>query len=168
VLFERLDASVITDLLNQFFQELCAIALRHGAVVDQYIGDGVLLIFNIDQDQKKHETAALKAAEEMRSAFRNLKQRWITLGYDGTDVLFVRFGLSSGEVTRAEIGHAHARRVTVIGPPVNAAAYACEGGPRSHDTICITHEMREALAIDIKTSKDPINTKRATVFEVIE
>ena len=38
------DNSTITDLLNQYFQELCTIAVRHGATIDQFIGDGILLI----------------------------------------------------------------------------------------------------------------------------
>jgi class 3 adenylate cyclase len=167
-LFRYLDSSVITDLLNQYFQELCTIALRHGATIDQYIGDGILLIFNIDQQQEAHESAAFRAAVEMCAAFRKLRQRWVTLGYLGTDTLFVRIGLSCGSVTRAEVGYSQVRRVTVIGPAVNAAAHACQSGTRNHDTICLTDELHEALAPDAKRDAVPTSTAEGTVFEVVQ
>src|SRR5271165_1989359 len=90
-LFNALDSSVITDILNQYFQDLCTIAIRHGAMIDQFIGDGILLIFNSDQNQDATESAAVAAAAEMLAAFRTLRQRWITLGYATTERLFVRF-----------------------------------------------------------------------------
>jgi class 3 adenylate cyclase len=145
-LFDALDASVITDLLNQYFHELCTIAFRHGASIDQSMGDGALLVFNIDQNLDEHEKAAFRAASEMLRAFQNLRQRWVTLGYAGTETVFVRFGLARGAVTRAELGHVQSRRMTVIGSAVNAAAYACDSGPRDHDTICVTQDFRDALA----------------------
>jgi class 3 adenylate cyclase len=165
-LFDRLDSSIITDLLNQYFQELCTIAIRRGATIDQFMGDGALLIFNIDQNQNAHEAAAVTAAVEMREAFRNLKQRWVTLGYAGTEMLFVRFGLSSGLVARAEVGHAQARRITVIGPAVNAAAHICEAAPRDHDTICITQEFRQSLPGDVNFDARPVTTSTVTLFEL--
>ena len=145
-LFADLDSSVITDLLNQYFQEMCGIAFRYGAAVDQFIGDGALLLFNLNQDQDGHQKAAIMAAGEMRKAFQELRQRWTALGYVGASALFVRFGLSCGSVTRAEVGHTQGRRITVIGPAVNAAAYACEAGPRDRDVICITETFKETIA----------------------
>jgi class 3 adenylate cyclase len=117
-LFEALDVSVITDMLNQYFQELCTIAMRHSAMIDQFMDDGALLIFNLDQTLDSHESAALDAATEMRKAFGDL----------------------------AEIGHPQSRRVTVLGPTVNIAAHICDHAPRDHDTICVTGDMREGLA----------------------
>lgn len=165
-LFSTLDSSVITDLLNQYFQELCAIAFRYGATVDQFLGDGMLLVFNLDQNQADHQTAAFNAALEMRTAFGNLRQRWVTLGYPGTDTVFVRLGLSCGLVTRAELGHTQARRVTIIGPAVNMAADACNGGRRDRDTICLTENLQEILRGTLEIGSKPIKTAMATIFEV--
>jgi class 3 adenylate cyclase len=165
-LFRHLDSSVIADLLNQYFQALCTIAINNGATIDQFIGDGVLLLFNVDQRQDAHEAAALASATQMRAAFRDLRQRWVTLGYSGTETLFVRFGLSCGSVTRTELGYSQTRRVTVIGPAVNAAAYACESAPRDRDAICLTKEMREAVAADAKLETASIKSKDAAIFEL--
>jgi class 3 adenylate cyclase len=143
-LFGRLDSSIVTDLLNEYFAELCGIALHQGAAIDKFIGDGALLTFNVQQRQDGHEGKAVAAALDMRAAFRNLRERWKVIGYAGADRLFVRIGLSCGTVTRAEIGYM-ASRLTVIGAAVNAAAYACKIGPRDHDAVLVTQTFRDRL-----------------------
>lgn len=143
-LCSQIDNSVMVDLLNQYLQTVCDIAIKHGGVVDQYSGDGVLILFNVDVPKSGHEHVAAAAAREMRDAFRGLKARWLALGY-AAERLFFRVGLSCGDATRAEIGHSQSRRMTVIGPCVNAAAQACEAAPRSHDAICGTPEFRDAI-----------------------
>jgi class 3 adenylate cyclase len=165
-LFSVLDTSVITDLLNQYFQDLGSIAFKHGATIDQFMGDGALFVFNIDQSQNDHQKAAFAAAVEMRCAFQVLRQRWVTLGYAGTDSTFVRFGLSCGSVTRTELGHSQVRRVTVIGPAVNAAAYACDGGPRDRDTICVAQNFKETLEKTPGSQDQFIGTATASIFEL--
>lgn len=163
-LFDELDSSVITDLLNEYFQELCTIALNYGGVIDQFVGDGVLLTFNVFQRQDAHQETAFAAAVAMRKAFRNLRERWKTLGYTKTAALLVRIGLSCGPVTRAEVGHPHARRITVIGPAVNAAADACESGSRDRDIIVLTLTIKETLANASKLDGLEVNKENEVFF----
>jgi class 3 adenylate cyclase len=165
-LFSTIDAGVITRLLNEYFQEICTIALGHNAVVDQYIGDGIFFIFGLGQQQRQHPAEALKAATEMRDAFDSLRRRWITLGYSGTEALYIRLGLSCGVVSRAEIGHMQFRRLTVIGPAVNIASHVCEAAPRERDTICLSEEMLKALEDQQKPRVTPIKTPAATILEL--
>jgi class 3 adenylate cyclase len=143
-LCSQIDNSVMVDLLNQYLQTVCDIAIRNGGLIDQYTGDGVLILFNVDNPKSGAERTALGAALEMREAFRSLKTRWIALGY-GAKPLFLRIGLSCGEATRAEIGHSQSRRLTMIGSSVNAAAEACEAAPRNHDAICGTMAILDAV-----------------------
>jgi adenylate cyclase len=42
---ERLQPEDLTALLNEYFTEMSAIALRHGATVDKFIGDAILVFF---------------------------------------------------------------------------------------------------------------------------
>jgi len=166
-LFLGMDSAVITDLLNQYFQELCMYPLDNGAIIDQYTGDGVMFIFNIDQNNSDHELSALNAAGKMKGAFANLRQRWTSLGYQGSDRLFLRIGLSSGWVTRAEIGHAQNRRLTVIGPSVNDAAHACKDAPRTHDVICLTGEFNKAIQSVSEFQTKSLATERGDIFELV-
>jgi class 3 adenylate cyclase len=146
-LFDTTDSEIVVELLNQYFDEITRIALSNGGIIDQYIGDGAFIVFNADQKQQDHERAGLAAAKEMRAAFNGMRGRWGELGYQGTDAVYVRVGLSCGLATRAELGSHQARRTTFIGREVNAAAYACESGPRDRDTICMTKKFRDAVGV---------------------
>ena len=42
---ERLQPEEITSLLNEYFTEMSAIALKHGGTVDKFIGDAILIFF---------------------------------------------------------------------------------------------------------------------------
>jgi class 3 adenylate cyclase len=165
-LFNTIDAGIITRLLNEYFQEICTIALSHSAVVDQYIGDGIFFVFGLGQRPQQHLSGALKASAEMRDAFESLKRRWVTLGYNGTEALFIRLGLSCGVVSRAEIGHMQFRRLTVIGSAVNIASHVCQAAPRDRNTICFSREMLDALDDRQRLKMVPISTSLATIFEL--
>ena len=42
---ERLQPEQITELLNEYFTEMSAIALQHGGTIDKFIGDAMLIFF---------------------------------------------------------------------------------------------------------------------------
>jgi class 3 adenylate cyclase len=42
---DQLEAEELTDVLNQYLTEMSKIALAHGATIDKYIGDAMLLFF---------------------------------------------------------------------------------------------------------------------------
>ena len=42
---ERLQPEQITLLLNEYFTEMSAIALKHGGTIDKFIGDAMLIFF---------------------------------------------------------------------------------------------------------------------------
>jgi class 3 adenylate cyclase len=165
LLFSRMDNSSITDLLNQYFQELCSVAVAHGGTIDQVIGDGMLLVFNgRPSDEIGHH--ALTAALAMRARFRSLRGEWAALGYPGAAGLFVRLGLSTGPVTRVELGYVQNRRLTVIGPAVNEAAHACDAGPRDRDTICLSPGLKDAIENGAEWRFTAIGGAKGEVFEL--
>lgn len=151
-MFETLDSSVITDLLNQYFQDVCRIAMDQGADIDQFMGDGALLTFNVIDRKPDHAESALNAARHMREAFRRLREKWRLLGHVAAGQLFLRIGLSFGKVARAEIGYRNSR-MTVIGKPVNTAAKACGAAPRDRDVIVVTPAFNAAVMGSIDIAK---------------
>lgn len=167
-MFETLDNSVITDLLNQYFQDVCRVAMEHGGEVDQFLGDGALLTFNVIDRRPDHIVAALNAARQMREAFRRLREKWRLLGHTAAGDLFLRIALSCGKVVRAEVGY-RASRMTVIGATVNLAAKACAAAPRDHDVIVVTSAFKAALAESVDLAPLPAVTPApfGDVFEVV-
>jgi len=161
-LFGQLDNSVINDILNQYFEAMGNIAFAHNAVIDQFIGDGILIVFGGSANARDHKADAIQAAREMRAAFVRLRERWATIHYRGAESLFVRLGLSTGLVTRTEVGHRQFRRVTVLGACVNNAALICERAPRGHDTICLSR----ALSDDTASQSRVIGEEDCGVYEL--
>ena len=42
---DDLEPEDLADLLNEYFTEMCEIALEHGATIDKFIGDAMLMFF---------------------------------------------------------------------------------------------------------------------------
>jgi DNA-binding SARP family transcriptional activator len=84
-LAESLDPEALRALLASYFAETKAAAVRHGGVVERYIGEAAMAVFGLPAVHEDDALRALRAAVEMRSAAAEL----------GIDA---RFGVASGEV----------------------------------------------------------------------
>jgi adenylate cyclase len=131
------DASAV-DCINEYLEQHCNVAIRYGATIDKYLGDGVMIRFNVPHriDSEDHAMRAVEAAVEMREAFGRLKEGWLK-GDLPVSRVFCRIGLSCGPVYEARIGHPQFQQLTVIGNTVNHAASLCEAAPRDRDVILI-------------------------------
>ena len=63
---EELESEDLTDLLNEYLNAMATIAIRHGATIDKYIGDAIMIFFGdpessgTSQDAKKELINNLK------------------------------------------------------------------------------------------------------------
>jgi class 3 adenylate cyclase len=144
VLFKELNASSAIQHINEYLEAVCDVAMKHGATVDKYMGDGVLLRFNVPRSVENHPLAAARAALEMKAAFEGLKKNWLTMGEVIGDV-HLRVGLSCGRVHQATIGHPQYQQLTVIGPPVSVAVNLCEAAIRDRGIIVLDERAQREL-----------------------
>ena len=119
---ERLQPEEITSLLNEYFTEMSAIALKHGGTVDKFIGDAILIFFG-DPETKGaigDAKACLRMAIEMRRRLSELNAKWRRAG---TDQQFrVRMGINTGYCNVGNFGSADRMDYTIIGAEANLAA----------------------------------------------
>ena len=54
---ERLQPEQITQLLNEYFTEMSAIALQHGGTIDKFVGDAMLIFFGDPETKGEAEDA---------------------------------------------------------------------------------------------------------------
>ncbi|TIY11660.1 MAG: adenylate/guanylate cyclase domain-containing protein, partial [Mesorhizobium sp.] len=75
---ERLQPEDLTVLLNEYFTEMSTIALRHGATVDKFIGDALLVFFGDPETQGVEEDAraCLRMAVDMQRRLEQLNRVW--------------------------------------------------------------------------------------------
>ncbi len=119
---ERLQPEQITLLLNEYFTEMSAIALKHGGTVDKFIGDALVIFFGDPETKGTMEDAraCLNMATEMQRRLAELNVKWRRAG---TEQPFrVRMGINTGFCNVGNFGSVHRMDYTAIGGEVNLAA----------------------------------------------
>jgi class 3 adenylate cyclase len=119
---ERLQPEEITALLNEYFTEMSAIALKHGGTVDKFIGDAILIFFGDPETKGAVEDAraCLRMAIEMRRRLGQLNVKWRSAGME--QPFRVRMGINTGFCNVGNFGSADRMDYTIIGAEANLAA----------------------------------------------
>lgn len=119
---ESLESEELTLLLNRYLTEMTKIALAHGATIDKYIGDAVMLFFGDPESLGVQEdaTACVRMAITMQRRMRELQSEWQNLGLEKPFQL--RIGINTGFCTVGNFGSEDRMDYTIIGNEVNLAA----------------------------------------------
>ena len=119
-LVDRVPASVYTSPLNRYFVSAAGAVLDAGAEILNYIDDGVLAIFPIEEmSEAEAAKAALGAAREVRRRLHDGNENLVFMGREPLD-----FGvaLHVGDVVFGNIGSGARLAFTTIGAAVNEVA----------------------------------------------
>jgi len=144
LLFQELSSSFALQRLNEYFEAVCEVAFRAGATLDNYMGDGALLRFNVPRPQPDHEIHAIRAAIEMNHAFGRVKEYWVSLNHQ-FKAIQQRIGIATGPLLRANLGHSQLQSLTVIGYPIAVAAALCETADRDRTVVIADFETYQAV-----------------------
>jgi adenylate cyclase len=119
---DQLEAEELTDVLNQYLTEMSKIALAHGATIDKYIGDAMLLFFGDPETRGAQEDAkaCVTMAIAMQRRMRELEQEWRARGFERP--FRMRIGISTGFATVGNFGSRDRMDYTIYGNQVNLAA----------------------------------------------
>lgn len=157
-LAEEMEAEALTDLLNNYLNEMSRIALQYGGTIDKFIGDCVMIFFGdpVSQGAKQDAEAAVSMAIAMRKHMKVLRQQWRSKGI--TRPLEIRMGLSTGYCTVGNFGANTRMDYTIIGREVNLAS-RLENAAKAGE-ILIPHETY-SLVKDLIMCRDKgqINVK---------
>lgn len=159
-LFDKMDIPTAIRCIDEYLSRQSDIALKHGATIDKYLGDGVMLRFNVPLRIRggDHAVRAVEAALEMRRDFGTLKESWQEFGLK-VDPVFARVGLACGAVYEAIMGHPQFQHIAVIGDTVNRAANLCQLGPRDRNVVVVDEEIRGRLGDRMVTRQLPSPAK---------
>jgi class 3 adenylate cyclase len=162
-LSEELEAEALTELLNNYLNEMSKIALKYGGTIDKFIGDSVMVFFGdpTTQGAKKDAVAAVSMAIAMRKHMKVLRQQWRARGI--LKPLEIRMGLNTGYCTVGNFGADTRMDYTIIGREVNMASRlesASEAGEIliSHETYSLVKDVimcRDKGQISVKGFSRP-------------
>jgi class 3 adenylate cyclase len=136
LLFTNLFAPVATDVINAYLELATDVVVAHGATVDQFLGDGAMIRFNVPRRVKDHAEHALQSALDLQRRFDELKGQWSAAGYPVSNI-FSRIGIASGSVRQVSMGHPQFQHPTLMGMTVSLANALCEAGDRSMNVILV-------------------------------
>ena len=119
---ERLQPEDLTALVNEYFTEMSAIATRHGATIDKFIGDAMLLFFGDPETKGAAEDAraCLEMAIEMQDRLAKLNIEWRRRGIERP--FRARMGINTGYCNVGNFGSNDRMDYTIIGAEANLAA----------------------------------------------
>ncbi|MGH8766550.1 MAG: adenylate/guanylate cyclase domain-containing protein, partial [Burkholderiales bacterium] len=120
-LSESLPADQLLRLLNEYFENCAAAASARGGEILQFIGDAILIVFEIKQsaDEARVCDDAYEAAIDAFSAMAVANHR---RRHAGVPEIEFGLGLHVGIVTHANVGAPDRLAFNVVGPAVNRTA----------------------------------------------
>lgn len=145
-LTEELEAETLTALLNNYLTEMSDIALRFGATVDKFMGDGIMVFFGDPSSRgtKQDCVACVSMAIAMKKHMKALQLRWLNQGIQRP--LEMRMGVNTGYCTVGNFGTENRLDYTLLGTDVNLASRlesAAEPGEIliSHETYSLVKDV---------------------------
>lgn len=155
---ERLQPEELTELLNEYFREMSAIAETHGATIDKFIGDAIVAFMGdpttlgVAEDAR----ACVRMALDMQRRLAELNQEWRQRGHEHP--FRARIGINTGYCNVGNFGSDTRMDYTIIGAEANLAArmesIAEPGGiVMSYETWAHARDLVEANALEPTTFK---------------
>lgn len=118
-LSEKSDAADIIELLNDYYAAIFEPISRHGGVVNQIIGDGLMALFGATRQNNSHQQDAVLTAVDMMDALKIFNEKQATAG---KAQIKIGIGIASGVVIAGYAGTQHRATYTCVGDTVNLAA----------------------------------------------
>jgi adenylate cyclase len=161
---DKMESEDLTQLLNQYLTEMSNIALEHGATIDKYVGDAILMFFGDPESRGISEdaVACVKMALAMQKRIGELAEVWRDLGIGSP--LRCRIGIHTGYCTVGNFGSEARMDYTIVGGAVNLASRleheATPGG------VLISYETFAHVKDEIRCEERGLIRVKGIAYEV--
>ena len=112
-------AEVVLEVLNSYLIEMSRVIVRHGGMVDKFMGDSIMALFGAEKTGQDDVRRAVACAVEMQIAMVALNTRHKD---SGMPPVFMGIGINTGLVTAGQFGSELYSVFTVVGNEVNLAS----------------------------------------------
>jgi PAS domain S-box-containing protein len=163
---DKLESEDLTQLLNHYLTEMSKIALQHGATIDKYVGDAIVMFFGdpTSLGVKQDALACVQMAIAMQRRVGELADEWRNSGIETP--LRCRIGIHTGYCTVGNFGSEDRMDYTMVGGTVNLASRLEQEAPPggvviSFETYAhVRNEVRceERGQVQVKGIAQPVAT----------
>jgi len=136
-------AADVVRLLNEFFAAAVPLIEAEGGIVNQYLGDGMMVLFGAPELQPDHALRAVRAALAILSRVHQLAGRWKDLG---AEAFRIGIGIHTGKAVVGTVGSPRRLDYTAIGDTVNTAARIESCNKQLQSEILVSQSTLAALS----------------------
>ena len=116
---ESVEPEQVTYIMNKALTAQQDAVQKHDGMVDKYIGDAMMAIFNAPLELDNHEDKAIKCAVDIQKNMAKLNEELVK---EGLPSVAIGIGINSGEAVIGNMGSESRFDYTAIGDAVNTAA----------------------------------------------
>jgi adenylate cyclase len=116
---ESLPPEKVTYIMNKALTAQQTAVQKHDGMVDKYIGDAMMAIFNAPLDLLEHQHKAIDCAKDI---VKNMAELNKELQAEGLPEIAIGIGINTGKAVIGNMGSATRFDYTAIGDAVNTAA----------------------------------------------
>jgi adenylate cyclase len=149
-LSEKLEPEEVTEIMNKTLTIQSNAVKKYGGMVDKYIGDAMMAIFNAPVDLPNHEDKAIRTAIEIMEQMEEAE-----LGID------IGIGINTGDAVVGNMGSETRFDYTAIGDAVNLAARLESSTKEVGEPLVIGEESFKRSTLPLKVLS-PITVKGKT------
>ncbi len=118
-LSEQLAPAQIVEMLNTHFETMSKCIEEEGGLINKFIGDAIMAIYNVPVPRSNHAERAYTSARRMLESLERMNADFFKRNLPE---LKIGIGLHTGEVLAGNIGSSSRLEYTVIGDTVNVAS----------------------------------------------
>lgn len=152
---ERLSPEEVIKVINCYLAQMSDVIAKYQGTIDEFIGDGILVLFGSPTARADDTQRALACAVEMQLAMKSVNEQMQEWELSPLDM---GIGIHTGEVVVGNIGSEKRTKYGVIGSDVNLT-YRIESYTTGGQIFISEQTLKEAGNIAIVESKKEVKPK---------
>lgn len=149
---EKLSATNLVDLLNEYLSSMTDILLKEQGTLDKYIGDAVVAFVGAPKALPDHAFRACRIALKMQEKLIELREKWSNETTEQAEQILVkrwpeivwnmqmRIGINTGDIVVGNMGSTTRMNYTMMGDAVNLAA-RLESAAKQYGVYILVSQM---------------------------
>lgn len=163
---ESMRADDVMAVIQDYLDEMSRIVLKWDGLIDKYVGDEVMALWNVPLAQENHALLAIRCAYDLVNAGPDLQGR---LAARGLPPIGWGIGINTGAAVVGNMGSRDRLQYTALGDTVNTASRFCAAAPAFD--VLIGWPTYEACSDYIAVDEQPgiqLKGKSAEKFRVLK
>lgn len=146
---EDVAPNIVVEMIQQLFTRLSMVASEHGGVIDKFMGESIMILYNAPSDVLFHELRAVQSSVQMMKQTDELNESWEK---GNLPTVSIRIGINSDNCLIGNVGSTTRVNYTALGDAVNVASRLISLNTRYGARTIIGPSTRDATK-DIFLSK---------------